>query len=420
MSAVSVVEDVDMNMHMTMDGPVETTQLMTFTKPQGAKAHPVFRVLGLKGDLIDGVDVPDINLDKMVNIYKHMGRIRAFDDIMYNAQRQGRISFYMQNLGEEATQIGSAAALSPNDTIFAQYREFGVLLWRGFTLNQAADQLFSNEDDNGKGRQMPVHYGSKELNFQTISSPLATQLPQAVGAAYRLKALNKTAAEMDPNFDLERDGSITMCYFGEGAASEGDFHAALNFSATLEVPMIFFCRNNGYAISTSSKEQYRGDGIISRAAGYGMKAIRVDGNDIFAVEMVTKAARKVAIEETCPVLIEVMTYRGGHHSTSDDSTRYRSMSEIDFWQSNFDPMHRLRAYLENNGVWDEGAEQVMKDEERVATIRSMEQAEKKKKPSISEMFTDVYADKPLHLQEQEAELMAHIAKHPDYYKLEGH
>lgn len=124
------------------------------------------------------------------------------------------------------------------DVIFAQYRELGVFLWRGFTLQQAADQCFSNEADLGKGRQMPVHYGSLALNIQTISSPLATQMPQAVGAAYSLKRKHLDA--------------VAVCYFGEGAASEGDFHAALNFASTLDAPIIFFCRNNGYAIFLQS------------------------------------------------------------------------------------------------------------------------------------------------------------------------
>lgn len=197
------------------------------------------------------------------------------------AQRQGRISFYMQAAGEEAVVVGSAAGLKPQDVIFAQYREVGALLWRGFTVQQCADQCFSNSADLGKGRQMPVHYGTKELNFQTVSSPLTTQLPQAAGAAYALK-MN------------EKNDAIALCYFGEGAASEGDFHAALNFAATAEVPVIYFCRNNGYAISTPTKDQYRGDGIISRAAGYGMYAIRVDGNDVFAV--------KKAVEEVLALL----------------------------------------------------------------------------------------------------------------------
>jgi 2-oxoisovalerate dehydrogenase E1 component alpha subunit len=170
------------------------------------------------------------------------------------------------------------------------------------------------------------------LNFQTISSPLGTQLPQAVGAAYALKRSDRKAC--------------VICYFGDGAASEGDFHAALKYNnsvqlndfsmaATTESPVIFFCRNNGYAISTPTKEQYRGDGIgmlisilpwskASRGHGYGMSTIRIDGNDTLAVYNATKEARRICIEENKPVLIEALTYRVGHHSTSDDSSAYRS------------------------------------------------------------------------------------------------
>jgi 2-oxoisovalerate dehydrogenase E1 component alpha subunit len=151
--------------------------------------------------------------------------LNALDIIMFDAQRQGRISFYMTNYGEEATHFGPSAALSLSDVIFGQYREAGVFMYRGFTLDEFMNQCYSNDLDYGKGRQMPVHYGSKKLNFQTISSPLGTQIPQAAGAAYALKR--------------ERKGSCAVCYFGEGAASEGDFHYALNFAATLGCPVIF-------------------------------------------------------------------------------------------------------------------------------------------------------------------------------------
>ena len=156
---------------------------------------------------------------------------------------------------------------------------------------------------------MPVHYGSKDLHFQTISSPLTTQLPQASGSGYA--------------FRLDGEDRVAMCYFGDGAASEGDFHAALNFAATLKSQTIFFCRNNGYAISTPVSDQYKGDGIVSRGPGYGIHSIRIDGNDLFAVYQATKEARELCVSKQVPVLIEAMTYRVGHHSTSDDSTRYR-------------------------------------------------------------------------------------------------
>ena len=161
-----------------------------------------------------------------MEIYRKMVTLNVMDNILYDAQRQGRISFYMTNYGEEATHFGSAAALDAEDHVYGQYREAGVLLWRGFTLDDFMNQCYSNDSDPGKGRQMPVHYGSRALNFQTISSPLATQLPQAAGAAYALKRASKK--------------NVVMCYFGEGAASEGDFHAALNIAATTQSPVIFF------------------------------------------------------------------------------------------------------------------------------------------------------------------------------------
>jgi 2-oxoisovalerate dehydrogenase E1 component alpha subunit len=344
----------------------------------------------------------------IVSMYKTMGRIQALDDIFFQAQRQGRISFYMQNAGEEALQVGAAAALQPQDMVFAQYREVGVLLWRGFTLQEAADQCFSNADDLGKGRQMPVHYGSKKLNFQTISSPLGTKLPQAVGAAY--------AQKLDAANDPSAPKAVSIAFFGEGAASEGDFHAGLNMAATLEAPVLFFCRNNGYAISTPARDQYRGDGIISRAAGYGMHAVRVDGNDAFAVYMAVKRARKLAAEQSRPVLIEAMTYRRGHHSTSDDSTRYRSVGEIKAWQELRDPVKRLRNYMDAQGWWTDADEGALRDTERLAVLRALEAAERKPSPPMSGMFEDVYEDKPPHLVRQERELHEHMQRHAEFYK----
>ena len=160
------------------------------------------------------------------------------DRILYDAQRQGRISFYMTNYGEEAAQIGSIAALRPDDLVYAQYREAGVIMYRGYSLQNVCDQCCGNADDIGKGRQMPVHYGSRDLNYVTISSPLTTQLPQAVGSAYAFKRA--------------REDRVVIVYFGDGAASEGDAHAAFNFAATLRCPVVFFCRNNGFAISVSN------------------------------------------------------------------------------------------------------------------------------------------------------------------------
>ena len=333
--------------------------------------------------------------------YTQMVRLREMDKILQNAQRQGRISFYMTCHGEEAIHIGSASALELEDTVLAQYREAGLLMWRGFTLEQFTDQCFSNRADLGKGRQMPVHYGSRALNYQTISSPLGTQIPQAAGAAYRLKLSDKKA--------------VAMCFFGDGCASTIDFHSGLNFAATLKAPVIFFCRNNGYAISTPVTDQYAGDGIISRAPGYGMAAIRIDGNDVFAVHAAVREARKYALENNAPVLIEAMSYRQGHHSTSDDSLRYRSAKEVQSFADNSDPVARLQHFLaRHEGMTGDDFKKI-EDEQKMAVIDAMRQAERKPKPPLEDMFSDVYHEMPQSLKDQQQELNEHLKKYSKQY-----
>jgi len=263
------------------------------------------------------------------------------------------------------------------------------------------DQCYGNLDDPGKGRQMPVHYGSTEHNFMTISSPLGTQMPQAVGSAYAFK----------------RDGSgrCVICYFGEGSSSEGDAHAAFNFSATLECPVIFFCRNNGYAISTPTHEQYRGDGVAARGPSYGIGTIRVDGNDVLAVYNVTKAAREICLNENRPILIEAMTYRIGHHSTSDDSSVYRSADEVRHWDSKQHPILRLRNYMMNRGCWDAEKETQWKVDCKKKIMSCFNKAEKKVKPNWKALFTDVYHDLPQHLQSQMEYMEQHVKQYSQYY-----
>ncbi|CAM5220785.1 3-methyl-2-oxobutanoate dehydrogenase [Alishewanella longhuensis] len=291
---------------------ITTVHRAAFTGGDALKI-PTLRILKDDGSLYDGAEAPTLDQATALKMYDTMVFTRVLDERMLAAQRQGRISFYMQCLGEEGTTVGSAAALTEHDMIMAQYREQGALRYRGFTLEQFMNQLFSNELDLGKGRQMPVHYGSNAINYMTISSPLGTQIPQASGYAYAQK--------------LRGLDAITLCYFGEGAASEGDFHAGMNMAAVHKAPVIFFCRNNGYAISTPANEQFVGDGIACRGVGYGMKTIRVDGADILAVYQATQMAREHALKHHEPVLIESIAYRLGAHSSSDDPSGYRSKEE---------------------------------------------------------------------------------------------
>ncbi|KAE8244797.1 hypothetical protein A4X13_0g6253 [Tilletia indica] len=356
---------------------------------------PTFRLIDGVGKLLEGVTEESLNItrEEARKIYSTMLFLPAFDLILSNAQRQGRISFMMTSAGEEAGIIGSASALGPTDEVFTQYRESGVLIWRGCSLDKMMAQVFGTEDDVCRARQMPIHFGSTDHHFHPISSPLATQIPQAAGAAYALK---RTPS---------RQNDIVVCYFGEGAASEGDFHAGVNMASTLDCPILFIARNNGFAISTPSTEQFKGDGIASRGPGYGMDTLRVDGNDVFAVRAAVRAAKQRIIDTSRPILLELMSYRVGHHSTSDDSSAYRSKDRVEDWKRLDNPLHRMRNFCQDRGWWSDEEEESTKKAHRTTLLQAIQRAESSMRPSISSMFEDVYAgEMPASLQDQRAEL----------------
>ncbi len=371
----------------------------TFTEGQ-ALAIPTLKILQADGTPYDDAVMPMIDKALALRIYDTCAFIRVLDERMLAAQRQGRISFYMTCIGEEAAVTGSAAALDDQDMIMAQYREQAALRYRGFTTEQFMNQMFSNAKDLGKGRQMPIHYGSKALNYMTISSPLGTQIPQAAGYAYGQK--------------LAGEPAVTICYFGEGAASEGDFHAGLNMAAVHQAPVIFFCRNNGYAISTPANEQFAGDGIAPRGVGYGIKTLRVDGNDMLAVLAATQQARAIALSENCPVLIEAMTYRLGAHSSSDDPTGYRSREEEAKWREH-DPVLRYKLWLINKGWWSEAEDEALYQTYREEVLAAVKVAEKVPAPTLDTLVSDVYDEVPRHLAEQLDAVREQIALYPEHY-----
>ncbi|MBY5920848.1 thiamine pyrophosphate-dependent dehydrogenase E1 component subunit alpha [Ferrimonas balearica] len=371
----------------------------TFTEGQ-ALAIPTLKILQADGTPYDDAVMPMIDKALALKIYDTCAFIRVLDERMLAAQRQGRISFYMTCIGEEAAVTGSAAALEGQDMIMAQYREQAALRYRGFSTEQFMNQMFSNAKDLGKGRQMPIHYGSQELHYMTISSPLGTQIPQAAGYAYGQK--------------LAGEPAVTICYFGEGAASEGDFHAGLNMAAVHQAPVIFFCRNNGYAISTPSNEQFAGDGIAPRGVGYGIKTIRVDGNDMLAVLAATQQARAVALSENCPVLIEAMTYRLGAHSSSDDPTGYRSREEEAKWREH-DPVLRYKLWLINKGWWSEAEDEALYQTYREEVLAAVKVAEKVPPPGLDTLVSDVYDNVPRHLADQLDAVREQIKLYPEQY-----
>ncbi|KDO50726.1 hypothetical protein CISIN_1g016909mg [Citrus sinensis] len=374
---------------------------MRFISESSEERIPCYRVLD-----DDGQPFPDSSFVKVsegvaIKMYNDMVTLQTMDTIFYEAQRQGRISFYLTTSGEEAINIASAAAIKNDDFVVPQYREPGVLLWRGFSMQEFANQCFGNKADYGKGRQMPIHYGSNKHNYFTVSSTIATQLPHAVGAAYALK--------------MDRKDACAVTYFGDGGTSEGDFHAALNFSAVTEAPVIFICRNNGWAISTPISDQFRSDGAVVKGRAYGVRSIRVDGNDALAIYSAVHAAREMAIGEGRPILIEALTYRVGHHTTSDDSTKYRPVDEIEWWRTTQDPVTRFRKWIESNGWWNGDIESELRSSVRKQILHALQEAEKAEKPPISDLFTDVYDVSPSNLREQEHSLRETIKKHPQDY-----
>lgn len=323
--------------------------------------------------------------ETLIRGYRVMALTRHLDERMITLQRQGVISFAMSSLGEEACAIASAAALEKQDWMYPQYREAGIFFWRGGTVQQYVHQMFCDASDAFHGRQMPNHFGARSLNIVQVSSPIATKIPHAAGSAYAMK--------------LQKENCISICYFGEGATSEGDFHVGLNFAAVRKAPTIFFCRNNGYAISTPVREQFASDGVAPKGIGYGMEAIRVDGNDFFAVFEAVEKARAYCVSGKGPYLIEAMTYRMGAHSTSDDPSLYRSEEEVKSWQAK-DPLLRLRRYLEKQGLWDQTKEKEMQEAIATEINAAIAEAKATPLPEPHTMVTEVYFETPPSLEEE--------------------
>lgn len=340
-------------------------------------------VLGA-GGVADPQTDPHMPDDLAVKLFKHMLLTRALDERLVTLQRQGRIGFHIGSMGEEAAILGSAAALRENDWLFPCYREFGALLWRGMPLQKYLDNMYGNANDPVKGRQMPDHYSGKPYKFGSVSSPIGTQITQAVGFAWAAK--------------LRREDLATLVYFGEGATSSNEFHNGANFAGVYKTPTILFCRNNGWAISVPAEKQTASKTFAQKAFAYGLRAVRVDGNDLLAVWKVTRdAIEKARAGE--PTLIEAVSHRLSGHSTSDDPKAYRKEADM-LEERKKDPIPRFRAYVERKGLWDEGKEKAWLAEVDAMIKSGIEGAEKAGTPALETMFEDVFAEMPWHLREQ--------------------
>jgi 2-oxoisovalerate dehydrogenase E1 component alpha subunit len=357
-------------------------------------AYSMIRVLDDKGSAL-GPWNPRLDAETLRRGLKAMILTRAFDDRMYRAQRQGKTSFYMKCTGEEAIACAQAMVLTREDMCFPTYRQQGLLITRGYPLVEMMHQIYSNAQDPVKGRQLPVLYSSREFGFFTLSGNLGTQYPQAVGWAM--------------GSAYSGDDKIASAWIGDGATAEGDFHNALTFASVYRAPVLLNIVNNQWAISC-----YQGvaggenSTFASRGIGYGLPTLRVDGNDFLAVHAATQWAADRARANLGATVIEFFTYRAAQHSTSDDPSRYRPVEEATKWPLG-DPIARLAKHLIHIGEWSteqlEAVEKAAVEEVRAAgreaeAVGTLGQS----RPSVKEMFEDVYKEPDWRLRRQRQEV----------------
>jgi len=334
---------------------------------------------------------PRLSDAEVVTLYRYMLETRYLDERLTALQRQGRIGFHVGSLGEEGAIIGAAYAMRKQDWLFPCYREFGAALLRGLDFQRFIDNMFGNANDTAKGRQMPDHYTSRAAHWLSISSPVGTQITQAVGFAWAGK--------------LKKDDLATLVYFGDGATSSPDFHSGMNFAGVFKVPVVFFCRNNGWAISVPAERQTASETFAEKGVAYGVPSVRIDGNDVFAVVHAVREAVARGARGEGPTLIEALTYRMGGHSTSDDPNAYRGSDALTPWVGR-DPLLRVKGHLEAKGAWSDEQERAALAEVETRFKNAVAIAEKTAKPALGTMFEDVYASPPWHLAEQRAKLLA--------------
>lgn len=346
----------------------------------------MFSILDMNGNVINRSYLPEISGQRLVEFYKTMLLTRCADNKALQLQRQGRMLTYAPNTGQEAAQVGSAAALEERDWLVPAFRDLGAWLTKGVTLEQVYLYWYGNE------------FGSKfddKVKMLPIAVPIATQFNHAVGIAMASK--------------IKGEDEVTIAYIGDGGTSEGDFHEALNFAGVFNSPVVFIVQNNQYAISVSRAIQTKSRTIAQKAVAYGMPGVQVDGNDLLAMYAATKEAVDRARRGEGPTLIEALTYRLGAHTTSDDPTRYREASEVEEWKEK-DPVKRLKKYLIDSGLWSEEKDAAQIEEYENYALEVFKKVEESGETKLEDIFKYHYKDMPKHLEEQYEEYKAYIER----------
>ncbi len=327
--------------------------------------------------------------EQLVEAYRTMVLARVIDERCLILQRQGRIGFYVPLQGQEAAQVGCGRALRTEDWLFPAYRELGLALVRKAPLVLLLDQFFANSGDLSKARQMPNHYEFRDVNFVSPSSPVGTQITQAVGAAMAAKRRG--------------DRIVTVAFFGDGTTSSNDFHAGLNFAGVFQTPTIFFCQNNQWAISLPREKQTRSETLAIKASSYGFPGVVVDGNDLQSVYRAVADARRRAVSGEGPTLIEAQVYRLGPHSTSDDPKRYRSETELAEWRAK-DPIARTKHDLLRAGLLTEELDQQVWESAKAELAEAITTAEALPPIDPLSLFDDVFQARTHLLNQERSEL----------------
>jgi pyruvate dehydrogenase E1 component alpha subunit len=325
---------------------------------------------------------PGLGAEDARRLYSLMIRTRIADQKAITLQRQGRFGTFASSLGHEACQIGAGFCVGHEDWVFPYFRDLGLYLTIGFPLGPYFHYWIGHE----AGLRSPA-----DLNLYPLAITVASQIPQSVGAGMAAVYLKKKLA--------------VLTTFGDGATSEGDFHEGLNFAGVFKTPNVFVCYNNQWAISTPRSRQTASATIAQKAAAYGFPGLAVDGNDVLAVIAAVREGFDRARAGQGPTLIEAHTYRMGHHTTSDDATRYRDEDEVKLWETR-DPLSRFRAYLKGRGLWDEDFETSVRSQAAAEVEAAVAEAESRPAAAMDDLFAFTFKDMPPRLAVQLAELKA--------------
>lgn len=357
-----------------------------------AAKHNIRQVIDAEGNLTGDLPDPDLHEAQLSSLYQMLVLVRAIDDRGWTLQRSGRVEFWIPHRGLEAVHIGATLAFDDKDWIFLGYRHPGSMLMRGVPLVQMFAQFFGRANEPLKGRRLPTLMGDRRANIVPMTTQVGSYVPHACGAAWAAK--------------IKGDDTRFLTFFGDGSTSRGEFHSALNFAGVHKPPVVFMCENNGWAVTTPTELQTASETFAEKGDAYGVRNLRVDGNDPLAVYSVTKESRDLLPDEGA-TLIEAITYRMGYHTTSDNPDLYRTPEEVAAWKP-WCPLIRMRKYLENRGLWDEGRETALWAKCKSDIDVAVKAAEAMPLPDPSTMFDDTFEKPTWMLEEQRQQLLAEL------------